>query len=131
VAVNNQPVHNNKAWIMKFSSDFHCGFSETFSLFTCFPNNIVVFKLDSRRSKLDIELKVTYVFRNEVSDSQDLINDGRNEGVCNSVPCLYFYFPCLGTLHVLNTIMWTCALGIEYQRRPRWKEFDETILFQS
>jgi len=32
-------------------------------------NNIVVFKLGSRKSILEIGLKVTYVFRNEVSDS--------------------------------------------------------------
>lgn len=25
--------------------------------------------------------------------------------------CLQFYFPCLGTLHELNTIMWTYAIG--------------------
>ena len=53
---------------MKFASDFHCEFSETFSLFFQ-RNNIAVFKLGSRKSKLEIELKITYVFRNGVSDS--------------------------------------------------------------
>jgi len=46
-------------------------------------NDIVVFKLGSRKSKLETELKVTHVFRNEVSDSEDLINGGRDDGVGN------------------------------------------------
>jgi hypothetical protein len=55
---------------MKFAGDFHCGFSENFHVSLAFQiSNIVVFNLGSRRSKLEIELKVTYVLRNEVSDS--------------------------------------------------------------